>query len=41
MPKPKIFVFAPILIRAGDTYANLEKAGFQLAVGDKEWRKPG
>lgn len=42
MPKPKIFVFAPDTpIRAGDTYANLEKAGFQLAVGDKEWRKPG
>lgn len=42
MPNPKIFVFAPDTPkRFGDTYAQLEEAGFQLAVGDQEWRKPG
>jgi D-3-phosphoglycerate dehydrogenase / 2-oxoglutarate reductase len=42
MASPKIFVFAPDTPkRSGDTYAKLEERGFQLAVGDQEWRKPG
>jgi len=42
LANPKIFVFAPDTPkRAGDTYPKLEEAGYELAVGDQEWRKPG